>query len=114
MFVWRSRSASAFKFRESANHQPHPNLYPLAGDDRHLTLLKRGCANFGVGLELKGQENLSGTPSKWEQNRHCRLRKGLTDSLIGLAGPPKQARKTLKDSLKRDPSGRDGLPERPH
>ena len=27
--------------------QTHPNLYPLAGDDRPLTLLKRGCANSG-------------------------------------------------------------------
>ena len=26
----------------------HPNLYPLAGDDRRLTLLKRGCANSVV------------------------------------------------------------------
>ena len=26
------------------------NLYPLAGDDRRLTLLKRGCANSVVGL----------------------------------------------------------------
>ena len=24
-----------------------PNLYPLVGDDRALTLLKRGCANSG-------------------------------------------------------------------
>ena len=30
----------------------HPNLYPLAGDDRPLTLLKRGWANSVVGLEL--------------------------------------------------------------
>ena len=29
-----------------------PKLYPLAGDDRPLTLLKRGCANSVVGLEL--------------------------------------------------------------
>ena len=29
-----------------------PNLDPLAGDDRTLTLLKRGCANSVVGLEL--------------------------------------------------------------
>ena len=29
-----------------------PNLYPPAGDDRRLTLLKRGCANSVVGLEL--------------------------------------------------------------
>ena len=29
-----------------------PNLYPLAGGDRRLTLLKRGCANSVVGLEL--------------------------------------------------------------
>ena len=29
-----------------------PNLYPLAGDDRPLTLLKRGCTNSVVGLEL--------------------------------------------------------------
>ena len=29
-----------------------PNLYPLAGDDRSLTLLKRGCANSVVRLEL--------------------------------------------------------------
>ena len=29
-----------------------PNLYPLAGDERPLTLLKRGCANSVVGLEL--------------------------------------------------------------
>ena len=27
--------------------QTRPNLYPLAGDDRALTLLKRGCANSG-------------------------------------------------------------------
>ena len=27
-------------------------LYPLAGDDRRLTLFKRGCANSVVGLEL--------------------------------------------------------------
>ena len=26
-------------------------VYPLAGDDRALTLLKRGCANWVVGLE---------------------------------------------------------------
>ena len=29
-----------------------PNLYSLAGDDGPLTLLKRGCANSVVGLEL--------------------------------------------------------------
>ena len=29
-----------------------PNLYPLVGDDRPLTLLKRGCANSGESLEL--------------------------------------------------------------
>ena len=27
--------------------QTHPNWYPLVGDDRPLTLLKRGCANSG-------------------------------------------------------------------
>ena len=27
--------------------QTHPNLYPLAGDDRPLTLVKQGCANSG-------------------------------------------------------------------
>ena len=27
-----------------------PNLYPLGGDDRDLTLLKRGCANLGRGF----------------------------------------------------------------
>ena len=32
--------------------QTHPNLYPLVGDDRPLTLLKRGCANSVVGLGL--------------------------------------------------------------
>ena len=32
--------------------QAHPNLYPLAGDGRRLTLLKRGCTNSVVGLEL--------------------------------------------------------------
>ena len=32
--------------------QTHPNLCPLTGDDRALTLLKRACANSGVGLEL--------------------------------------------------------------
>ena len=32
--------------------QTHPNLYSLAGDDLPLTLLKRGCANSVVGLEL--------------------------------------------------------------
>ena len=30
----------------------HTNLYPLAGDDHRFTLLKRGCANSVVGLEL--------------------------------------------------------------
>ena len=30
----------------------HPNLYPLARDDCALTLLKRGCANSVVGVEL--------------------------------------------------------------
>ena len=38
----------------------HPNLYPLAGDDRALTLLKRCRADSG-GLELaeiKSQKNI--------------------------------------------------------
>ena len=43
-----------------------PNLYPLAGDDRRLTLLKRGCANSVVGLELA--EELSTTTAR-EQHR---------------------------------------------
>ena len=30
---------------------PGSNLYPLAGDDRVLTLLKQGCVNLVVGLE---------------------------------------------------------------
>ena len=29
-----------------------PNFVPLAGDDRALIPLKRGCANSVVGLEL--------------------------------------------------------------
>ena len=29
-----------------------PKFEPLAGDDRALTLLKQGCANSVVGLEL--------------------------------------------------------------
>ena len=29
-----------------------PKFVPVAGDDRRLTLLKRGCANSVVGLEL--------------------------------------------------------------
>ena len=29
-----------------------PKFVSLSGDDRALTLLKRGCANSGVGLEL--------------------------------------------------------------
>ena len=36
-----------------------PKLYPLAGDDRRLTLLKRGCANSVVGLELADSEKNS-------------------------------------------------------
>ena len=28
-------------------NKTHPNLYPLTGDDRPLTLLKQGCANSG-------------------------------------------------------------------
>ena len=47
--------------------QTHPNLYPLAGDD-HRFLLKRGCANSVVGLEIAemcfgrgARENRSGT-----------------------------------------------------
>ena len=31
----------------TSHMQTHPNLYPLAGDGRPLTLLKRGCANSG-------------------------------------------------------------------
>ena len=38
------------------NKHTRPNLYPLAGDDRPLTLLKRGCANSVVGLELADPE----------------------------------------------------------
>ena len=37
---------------QSLEEQTHPNPYPLAGDDRPLTLFKRGCANSVVGLEL--------------------------------------------------------------
>ena len=33
-------------------HNIGTNLYPLTGDDRSLTLLKRGCANSVLGLEL--------------------------------------------------------------
>ena len=53
------------------------------------------------------------TPSKREMNRNRRIRNGLTDSLIGPRRAAKEARKTLKDSLKREPNGRHGLPERP-
>ena len=34
-------------------------MYPIAWDDRRLTLLKRGCANSVVGLELADQEKRS-------------------------------------------------------
>ena len=53
------------------------------------------------------------TPSKREMNRNRRIRNGLTDSLIGPRRAAKEARKTLKDSLKREPNGHHGLPERP-
>ena len=55
--VWVGRNVTD---QTHPNLQPHicvipaiyPNLYPLAGDDRRLTLLKRGCANSVVGLEI--------------------------------------------------------------
>ena len=45
------------------------------------------------------------------QNRHRRLRNGLTDSLIGPHRAPKEAGRTLKDSLKQDsrPPGKASL-----
>ena len=40
----------------------HPNLYPLAGDDRPLTLLRRGCANSGGFGSETGQIRFRGAP----------------------------------------------------
>ena len=55
----------------------HPNLYPLAGDDRALTLLKRSCASsggfgaLGVGVSetlptFDRQLDMRDTPGSWQ------------------------------------------------
>ena len=43
--------------RLAIHERTHPNLYPLAGDDRALTLLNLGCANSVVGQGGKRNPN---------------------------------------------------------
>ena len=48
-----------------------PKFGPLAGDDRPLTLLKRGCANSGVGLELAECKYNPPPPGQNYYINHC-------------------------------------------
>ena len=70
-----------------------PNLYPLAGDDRALTLLKRGCANSVVGLELaeprkgNGQRRKRLYPRAPGEPSKCREAKVATRQFFSEATP---------------------------